>query len=212
MDRSEWLSARRKGIGASDAAAIMGLSPYKTNVQLWEEKTGRREPEDILSNPFVQYGIAAEPHIRDLFALDFPGYAVSYDQFGMISNNPDLPFAFATLDGDLISKKDNRRGVLEIKTVEIRRKDQWAKWDGRIPDHYFVQVVHQLLATMYDFVTLKARIKHYYGDGTPVITERHYYIDKADAADDMALLAIREKEFWSCVKEDCCPPLLLPEI
>ena len=40
MNREEWLQARRRGIGGSDAAAVLGLSPWKSNVRLWEEKTG----------------------------------------------------------------------------------------------------------------------------------------------------------------------------
>ena len=45
--REEWLQARRNHIGGSDAAACVGMSPYKDNVQLWEEKMGLVEPEDI---------------------------------------------------------------------------------------------------------------------------------------------------------------------
>ena len=45
--RKDWLAARRGRICGSDAAAILGLNPYKTNVQLWEEKTGRRTAPDI---------------------------------------------------------------------------------------------------------------------------------------------------------------------
>ena len=46
-NRTDWLKARRKGIGGSDAASVLGISPWKSNVQLWEEKTGIAEPEDI---------------------------------------------------------------------------------------------------------------------------------------------------------------------
>ena len=46
-NRTEWLKERNNGIGASDAAAILGLSPYMSNQRLWEIKTGRFVPEDI---------------------------------------------------------------------------------------------------------------------------------------------------------------------
>ena len=55
-DRAEWLEARKDGLGASDAAALLGLSPWKTNVQLWEEKCGLVIPEDIGDKPYVRYG------------------------------------------------------------------------------------------------------------------------------------------------------------
>ena len=41
-DHGEWLQARSYGIGGSDASAILGMNPYKTNIELFEEKTGRR--------------------------------------------------------------------------------------------------------------------------------------------------------------------------
>ena len=41
-NREEWLNARKKGIGGSDAACIIGLNKYKSNVRLWDEKTGGR--------------------------------------------------------------------------------------------------------------------------------------------------------------------------
>ena len=54
--RKEWLEARKSCVGGSDAAAIIGLSPYKSNVDLWEEKVGLRKPEDISDKPYVRYG------------------------------------------------------------------------------------------------------------------------------------------------------------
>ena len=61
-----WLQTRMKGIGGSDAASVIGVSPFKTNVQLFEEKTGQREPDDISDRPYVVYGTAAEPLIREM--------------------------------------------------------------------------------------------------------------------------------------------------
>ena len=76
-DRGQWLKARTYGIGGSDASAIVGMNPYKTNIELFEEKTGRRIPEDISEKPYVKYGNDAEPLIRALFALDYPEYEVA---------------------------------------------------------------------------------------------------------------------------------------
>ena len=90
--REDWLKARSRSIGGSDAAAIVGASPYKTNIELWEEKTGRRSSPDISESPFVKYGTEAEEHLRALFALDFPGYKVSYEP-NNIWLNTEYPFA-----------------------------------------------------------------------------------------------------------------------
>lgn len=41
LSRDEWLEVRKHGIGSSDAAAALGLNPYKSQLELWMEKTGR---------------------------------------------------------------------------------------------------------------------------------------------------------------------------
>ena len=59
-NRTAWLKARRKGIGGSDAASVLGISPWKSNVQLWKEKTGIAEPEDISDKEAVRFGKESE--------------------------------------------------------------------------------------------------------------------------------------------------------
>ena len=97
-DRAEWLEARKDGLGASDAAALLGLSPWKTNVQLWEEKCGLVIPEDIGDKPYVRYGNDAEPLLRSFFALDHPEYRVSFTPYKIIKHQ-DLPFITAPRTG-----------------------------------------------------------------------------------------------------------------
>lgn len=211
-NRAEWLKARINGIGASEAAAVVGMSPYKSNTELWEEKTGRRKAPDISDKPYVQYGKEAEKHLRALFALDYPQYQVDYDEFGMIRNCSHFPWAFATLDGALTDKETGKHGILEIKTTEIMRAGQWDEWNNRIPQHYYIQVVHQLLATGYSFAWLKAQIKYTDKSGTKQATIRHYYIERSEVEADIKWLAEREKVFWDCVVNDKRPALILPEI
>lgn len=209
-EHDEWLRKRLKGIGGSDAAAVVGLSPFKSNVALWEEKTGRRKAADIGGNPRVKYGKEAEKYLRELFKLDFPQYFVDYDEFGMVALNPDMPFCFATLDGDLA--ESGRRGILEIKTCEIMRSSQWAEWDGQIPQHYYIQVLHQLLATGYDFAIVKAQLKYHDKNGDMQAAIRHYKIERSDVLADLEWLTAKEKVFWRCVESDAKPAQILPEI
>ena len=81
----QWLDARH-GIGGSDASAVIGKNPYKSNQDLWMEKTGRTVPPDISDKDYVRYGHAAEPLLRELFALDYPEYKVEYFGDNMIRN------------------------------------------------------------------------------------------------------------------------------
>lgn len=207
----DWLQERRGGLGASDAGTIIGVNKWKTNVQLWAEKTGQRDPEDISDRPYVQYGHDAEPHIRALFALDHPEYKVEYiSPYKMIFHDK-WSWLFCTPDGELTENSTGRKGILEIKTTEIMNSNQWKEWDDRIPDSYFAQVLHQLIATGWDFAVLKARIR-YRRDGVLRIAERQYTIDRKDVLEDMKFLLDKEKEFWQCVCNKRQPALILPNI
>ena len=55
-NREEWLAARKAGIGASEAAAVIGKSSFMSNMELWRLKTGRAEKKDMTGNSAVEYG------------------------------------------------------------------------------------------------------------------------------------------------------------
>ena len=50
-NHDEWIEKRRFGIGGSDAGAVLGVNKYKSNLELWEEKTGLTEAVDISDKP-----------------------------------------------------------------------------------------------------------------------------------------------------------------
>lgn len=208
--RDEWLKARQaQGIGGSEAGTVLGVNKYQNNVDLWELKTGRREPPDLSENAAVQFGKYAEPLLRELFKQDYPEYIVNYHEFWIYVND-QYPFIFATLDGELTAP-DGSRGILEIKTTTIQNKSQWDEWDGRIPDSYYAQILHQMAATGWDFVILKAYIR-YHVDGEVRVSIRHYRINRSDVQADIGYLIQQEAEFWEKVQADEQPALILPEI
>lgn len=208
-DRIAWLDARKNHIGGSDAAACMGMNPYKDNVQLWEEKMGLVLPEDISDKDYVRYGIEAEKYLRALFALDHPEYQVFYDENNMFLN-PKYPWMHASLDGELIDQR-GRHGILEIKTTNILQSAQKKKWDNRIPDNYYCQVLHYLAVTEYDFAVLKAQLKSEWG-GELHIEVRHYFIERKEVEKDIRELLDAEQRFWDCVVTGRRPDLILPAI
>ena len=114
-DEKAWLKGRLNGIGGSDASAVVGKNPYKTNIELFEEKTGRRIAPDISEKPYVIYGKEAEQFIRELFRLDYPQYQVAHHEFRILQSL-EYPFMQASLDGELVDQ-DGRKGILEIKTT-----------------------------------------------------------------------------------------------
>ncbi len=207
-NRKEWLKNRKK-IGGSDAAAIIGQNPYKSNVELWKEKTGQSTPEDISEKTYVKYGTEAEDFLRELFKLDFPEYKVEYTENNSFENAA-FPFAQASLDG-WMHDKDGRLGILEIKTTNIMQSQQKEKWNERIPDNYYCQVLHYMAVLEADFAILKAQLKYDFAD-TVFLQTRHYRIEREDVAEDIAYLMQKEEAFWEKVKRRERPALLLPEI
>lgn len=207
--REEWLQARNNRIGGSDAAAIIGLNPYMSNVDLWEIKTGRRQQEDISEKPYVKYGTEAEQYLRELFKLDHPEYEVEYQENNMFVNDA-YPWAHASLDGWLC-RTDNSRGIWECKTANILNSRQKEKWDNRIPDNYYCQILHYLMVTEFQFVVLKAQLKYDYGDDVMCVT-KEYRIERTEVEQDIRYLEEKEKEFLEFVMEDRKPALILPRI
>lgn len=208
--REEWLAARRNYIGGSDASAVLGMNPYKTNIELWEEKIGMAVPEDISDKPYVKYGHEAEPLLRGLFALDFPEYSVGYEDNNLWLNDK-YPWAHASLDGWLTELSTGRIGILEIKTTNILQSMQKEKWNDRIPDNYFIQVLHYLMVTGFDFAILKAQLRFDF-KGDIMHQVKHYKIERADVLEDLQYLESSERNFWKYVQERKRPGLVLPAI
>lgn len=206
--REEWLQNRQR-IGGSDASAILGMNPYRTNIELWQIKTGQMIPEDISDKPYVKYGTQAEEHLRELFKLDFPEYKVFYEENNMWLNDK-YPFAHASLDGWLMDQ-EGRKGVWECKTTNILQSMQKEKWKDRIPDNYYIQLLHCLMVTEFDFAVLKAQLKSEF-NGEIYLQTKHYKIERAEVQADIEFLESSEREFWKQVQERKRPGLILPEI
>lgn len=211
-DREEWLHHRSKYIGGSDAACIIGLNPWKSNVDLWKEKKGLVVPEDIGSKPYVQYGIAAEPIMRELFKLNHPQYIVEYEENNSWLNDK-YPFAAVSHDGWITEITTGRKGVWECKTTEIVSSMAKEKWSGKIPDNYFAQLIHSLLVREdCEFAHLTALLTFKFADKELYQQIKNYHIEREDVADDIAYLAEKESEYYESLKSGRCPALILPEL
>ena len=208
--REEWLKGRGHTIGGSDASAIVGMNPYKTNEQLWLEKTGQIVPEDISDKPYVKYGQEAEPLLRELFKLDYPQYEVFYEENNLFLNDK-YPWGHYSADGWLVEKNTGRKGILEIKTTEILQSMQKEKWKEQIPNNYYIQVLHGLLIMEADFVIVKAQLKTVF-DGVPYLQTKHYPIERSEVEDDLRYLAKEEARFAKHLTDGTRPNLILPMI
>ncbi len=208
--RYDWLENRKNGIGGSEISAVVGLNPYMTNTDLWELKTGKKEPDDISDKPYIQYGTQAEMHLRGLFRLDFPEYSVDYVENNSFRNDK-YPWALASLDGWL-TDEDGRKGILEIKTTEILQSMQKEKWNQQIPDNYYCQCLFYMAVLEADFAILKAQLKTVF-NGIPYLQTRHYKIERSEVKQDIDFLMEQGAGFWNkYVLTGKKPPLLLPNI
>lgn len=213
-NREEWLAGRLHGIGGSEAAAACGMSPWMTPMELWRLKCGAGKPKDLSDNAAVQQGVRMEPALRSFFQAMHPEYSVEYHQFDIL-HQAERPWLFATLDGELTKKEYHgkeddgwsiSRGILEIKTATPNGKAGWSKWaDGAMPQNYYIQILHQLLATGYDFAYLFAALYSMNGD----ITLREYEIQRADVQGDLAWLIDKEDEFYRHVQNGTLPALTI---
>lgn len=210
-DREEWKSKRIKGIGGSDASALIGQNPWKSNSTLWKEKKGIITPEDISDKSYVKFGTEAEQHIRALYALENPQYDVQYMD-NVTLQSVEYPWMLYSPDGLLYDKETGRRGILEIKTTNILQSMQREKWKGQVPMNYYIQVLHGLLVTGFDFVVLKARLKTVYHDDVRVEV-KHYIFTKEEKQQDLEFLLENELSQWNeYYVENKEPATMLPEI
>lgn len=180
----EWLAFRSQGIGGSDVAAIMGLSKYRTPVEVWMEKRGLREPQDLSDKEAVEWGVRLEAIVRDKFDEVHPELSVSELSASLVSK--ERPWAHANLDG-YVTDGSGDFGVLEIKTVGKNRERDWA--DG-VPDYYMTQVTHYLSVTGWSYAWVAALIggQHYV----------EYRVDRDE--DDVRMVDAAVDAFWNeCV-------------
>ncbi len=137
---AQWLAARREGIGGSDVAAIMGLSPWSSPYKVWADKA-LGVHEDISGRPAVEWGNILEPVVGRHFAERHPDWKVR--RVNGIATSVARPWAQASLDYE-VKVPGRGYGVLEIKTAGLRGADRWE--DG-VPVFYQCQVAHYLSVT-----------------------------------------------------------------
>jgi putative phage-type endonuclease len=185
MERNEWLAYRKRGIGASDAPTIMGVSPWSTPYALWCEKTSTEPPVDN-GNWATARGNTLEPIARARYelesGLEFPA---------TLAVHKDVPYFMASLDG--YNAEHNL--ILEIKCPGAA--DHATAVSGAVPEKYFPQLQHQLMVT-------GAKACHYVSyDGyeslaVVVVAPDYNYIE---------ILMREEHAFWKLVTDKIPPEL-----
>lgn len=179
----EWLQQRRRGIGGSDAAAVLGLSKWSTPLQVYYQKLGEAPP--IPESEPMRWGKLLEPVLRQEYA-DQTGREILMTD-GVITSEQH-PFMLASLDG---FTRDDR--IVELKTA--RSGDGWGDANDDIPTEYLIQVQHYMAVTGYEVA-----------DVAVLIGGSDFRIYEVPADKDLQTMMIeREAQFWQRVEQERPP-------
>ena len=194
--RAKFLADRLTGIGGSDAGTVLGLNQYQTPYELWEEKCGLREPEDLSNNAAVIAGNMLEDAVVEYFTMT-TGLRVRRNN--RLLRSKLHPFMIAHLDREIIGE----RSILECKTLgAFHDKDEWgAQGTDQVPHRYLLQCMHYLAVTDRDTAYLAVLI-----GGRDF---RVYVIQRDQELIDK--LIETEAEFWNCVQTRT-PPVFDPNM
>lgn len=184
MNREEFLAQRRKGIGGSDIAAVLGLSKWKTPYEVWKDKLGLSTPTP--DNEAMLWGRELEPVIRQQYA-ERTGREVITPSKMLV--HKEHPFLIANLDG---FTTDNR--IVEIKTARLA--NEWGEpGTDEVPIAYLLQVQHYMLVTGFEVADIAVLIS-----GSDY---RQYEIKADKELHDM--LIDEAVQFWRCVETETPP-------
>lgn len=175
LDKKEWLKYRKSGIGGSDAGAVCGLNPYRTAMQVYQDKISEEIEE--MDNEAMRQGREFEDYVAKRF-MEATGKKVR--RANAMFYNEENPFMLADVDRMVVGENAG----LECKTASPYMADKWK--DGNIPLSYQIQCYHYMAVSNADAWYLAVVI---YG------REFKYYKIERDEAVIADLIQI-EKTFW----------------
>lgn len=186
LPEEEWLEYRRRGIGGSDAAAVLGISPFATARDLYYDKLKIVPYEDSESNWVAKkMGHLLEDLVAQIFHVK-TGYRIY--QIKKMFHHPVHTFMLADIDY-FIELPNGETAILEIKTTNYNARDHW--WSGNeeiVPINYEIQGRHYMCVMNIDHVYYCCL----YGNNENEVIIRH--IDR-DPDYEEELIAL-EGEFW----------------
>ena len=122
MNREEWLIDRKKGVGGSDIAAICGLSPYRSRLDVWKDKLGLLP--DFEGNKFTKAGNYLEPVVAQMFS-DETGFLISLPiDIIMTGSKPHYKYSIDRI----VNISDSENAILEIKTTQKCLDEPLDEW------------------------------------------------------------------------------------
>ncbi len=139
LSREEWLSFRCQGIGGSDAAAVLGISPFRTGVDLYYDKLGQPVEDDEQNWVAKEVGTLLEDLVARIFAKKT---GLKVWPMPVMYRHPDHPCMLADIDR-LVMLPKGETAILECKTTNANATSKW-EYDGKpiVPLYYEAQARH----------------------------------------------------------------------
>ena len=184
MSHDEWLEHRRKTIGGSDAAAIIGMNAYSSPYTVWADKLGKLPPKE--DNEAMRLGRDLEEYVAKRFTEE-TGKKLRRENNILI--NPKYPFAHANVDRMVIGEDAG----FEAKTTTVLNLKKFK--NGEYPANYYVQCVHYLMVT--------GAKKWYLGVLILGVGFRWFVIERDEG--EIEALAQSEQAFWEYVEKEIPP-------
>lgn len=190
-------AARKLGIGSSDVAELLGISPYEgaSPVRLFAQKAGIIDDDEEEETIEQEVGHALEGALRALYEVKSGERVLATGEYVESVKHAEHRWRVANLDGRI----DGKRAALEIKAVGIGMASDWdLDSDDGIPNYVHVQVAWQMHVADLDEVHVVALV------GGPS-GFRVFYV-KRDLELE-ALIVAAASEFWANVEARKVPPL-----
>lgn len=191
--REEWLAERRSGIGGSDAAAILGLSPWTTPVGVWLDKTGRALPQE--ETEAMRIGTELEDFVARRYTQETGREVRRFNRmvhFGWLLGNFDR---LVVPEGEKIA---SYQGEVRTDTL-LECKTSSREWEDGVPVYYRTQVLH--------YMGLERRLQH--ADVAVLfLTRKHFEVYRVER-DDEVIAAMQDRlvQWWKeFVVGDKMPP------
>ena len=141
--REAWMAGRRLGIGASESAALFGVSPWDTPVSLWAKKMGIA-PDDSELREHVEWGNLLEGPIATRYEQK-TGRTIWQGGPFQVAQHPRIACMRATPDRWVVEAPDHEdTGLLQAKNTNAFTGHNWK--DGP-PDFIKIQVQHEMAVT-----------------------------------------------------------------
>lgn len=195
VESPEWLELRRRGIGGSDVAAVMGLSPWLSAFTLWHIKAGTVEAPKLDSEP-VYWGKVLESLVATRWRQEHPDKHAGHWQ-GCTWADPAEPWRHANPDW-IATDGHGHREIVEIKTT--RFGDEWGHSGGDIvPPYYLTQLLWycDIMSAGVGWLAVLIGGSDY----------REYRFEVSEHADEIATIRAMTRAFWESLQAGDAPDI-----